>query len=136
MPRAVKRLPEHQRDISNELERSESAMNEAGTDDEQLARVGAEVRRSGSELSVHVDRRARPIPFRHLILDVGGLTLVDAAAVKFLQMLVLDYDKVNVKVMLAGPSGDTSASRLLIYIFIPDLVTGFFLSFFYIIDLL
>jgi hypothetical protein len=57
-------------------------------------------------LSVHHDRRGRPIPFRYLVIDASGLHIIDAAAVRFLKCLVVDYDKVNVRVLFAAATGE------------------------------
>ncbi|CAG0918639.1 unnamed protein product [Notodromas monacha] len=69
--------------------------------------------------SIHVDRIGNPLPLRYLIIDLSSTLIVDLAAIQFLKTLVVDYDRVNVQILFAGPTVGT-LEKLLRSRFIED----------------
>ncbi|CAG0914346.1 unnamed protein product [Notodromas monacha] len=56
------------------------------------------------KMSVHFDTNGNPLPFRHLVIDLSGVSFIDMSGVKLLRALLQDYEKINVQVLFAGPT--------------------------------
>ncbi|CAG0918293.1 unnamed protein product [Notodromas monacha] len=54
------------------------------------------------KLSVHVDPTGNQLPFRYLLIDLSGVSFVDAAGINLLKSLVQNYDRIYVTVVFAG----------------------------------